>query len=319
MPPFPLPFASPPDTLNVAGVTQLAPSVEPAFISLVWSPDSTRLAVTYAEPSSADYPVPLEDSTMQIQILTIGSQGIKTIDESNPGIRDVLAWLPDDKIAFYANNDLKEGTWLIPADGSGAKEMIVEGLRGFLSANGRQVAYWELDWDSQPDRLSMYVRDLESGEQREVFQYKENYVSEGDLAWSPDGSRILFTFGASPIAYDQVFQSTDIYSLDVASKDVKRLTNDGFYHSIAWSPDQKLIIYAHREKNGKYNQDALYLMKSDGSCPVQIIEPGDYDFISISWSPNGRWIAFIWAGGVYLLDTVEMLGKDLVKYYSACP
>jgi hypothetical protein len=74
IPSFPLPFAPASPRLNVTGVTQLAQSVEPAFTSLAWSPDSTRLAATHVEPSSADYPVPLEDNRMQIQILTIDDQ-----------------------------------------------------------------------------------------------------------------------------------------------------------------------------------------------------------------------------------------------------
>ena len=325
-----MPLSSPsltptPATMNLSGVTPLVPSVKPGFTSLVWSPDSTRLAVTYMDLSSTDFDIPLEESRIQIQVLTIESQEITTLHVSNPGMRTVLAWLPDNQIAFYANHDLKEGTWTMPVNERERKRMNVEGVQAFFSPDGRRVAYLDTHLDTYPNRLSIWVQDLESGEQTEYFAYTERYLGEGELAWSPDGSQILFTFGTSksfgdpPITYDQVIQNFDIWSVDVNSWHVEQLTDDGFHHSIAWSPDQKLIVYSHHENNNQFSEDALYLMQSDGTCPIQIIKPGSYDFESISWSPNGRWIAFIWGWRIYLLDTVEILGKDLAKYYSACP
>jgi Tol biopolymer transport system component len=311
------PFAQPP-SLHAPGITQLKPSTEAHFTSLAWSPDSTRLAVTYAEPSSASAPMPPEESIYQIQILDIDSGETKMIDESNPGLRSAVAWLPNDRIAFYANNDLEDGTWRMPADGLGTKEMVIKDVVVSWSTDGKMIAYWRLNQEAQPNMVSLYVQDLESGKTREVFQYKEKYITRVDLEWSPGGNHILFTFGAS--SSDPV-QSIDIYNLDLPSEKATKLTNAGFYRSITWSPDEKLVAYSYEEKNILPYQESLYAMKSDGSCRIRLTETADEygEFEWLSWSPNGRWIAFIWNNGIYLLDTEKVPNIDLLKNGSACP
>lgn len=325
MPSFPLTVTPTPVVLNINGVTQLASSVAPGFTSLVWSPDSTRLAVTYVESLPTDDADPVDGRKIQVQILTIDNQEITNIDEAGSGVQGVLAWLPDDRIAYYVDQDLQEGTWVIPANGNGTKEIIVPGIQAFFSMDGKQIAYWNTDLQMQPNRLSVWVQNFESGEKLEYFRYEEQYLIPGELKWSPDGSQILFTFGTTftfsdqPLTYDQAFKNFDLWNVDIHSWYFERITKDGFHYSVTWSPDQKLIAYSYQVKSDQYDGNALYLNKSDSSCPVQILPPGDYGLKSLNWSPNGRWIAFIWDQRIYLLDTVEILGKDLVKYYSACP
>jgi hypothetical protein len=91
-------------TLNIPGVVQIQPP-RPLFVGgLVWSPDSARLALSYSR-------VGVESSSLfQIQILDIDSNEMQLIEESNGGWRSVTAWLPDDRLAFYASGDLQEGT-----------------------------------------------------------------------------------------------------------------------------------------------------------------------------------------------------------------
>ena len=59
------------------------------------------------------------------------------------------------------------------------------------------------------------------------------------VAWSPDGSTIAFT--DAPGGEDD---DADIFLIDLATRDVKRLTDDpGWDHMPVWRPDGRAILF----------------------------------------------------------------------------
>jgi Tol biopolymer transport system component len=305
IPPFPsvLPASTPTQaTLNIPGIVQIQPP-KPMFVGgLIWSPNSDKLALSYsrlpAEPNTGP-------SIFQIQILDIDSHEMHLIEESNAGWRSVTAWLADDRLAFYASGDLQEGTWLMPANGVGPKTLAAPDIVASWAPNGRDIAYWRSEQEAQTSSASIFIRDLNGGDERQVFDLQEKFTSEGILRWANDGDQLLFTIGTSAISRDEIFRNTNIHRLDLETGHATQLTKSGYYGYVAWSPDEKLIAYTYQDELSSQTPQALYIMRSDGTCSVQIVEGQDQSFGGLGWSPDGRWIAFSWNQGIYLLDTFE--------------
>lgn len=176
-----------------------------------------------------------------------------------------------------------------------------------------------------------YIDDRETGKPREIFtvrsdgsaktQRTDNRYQETSLSWSPDGSRIAFTYktvgdlGLQGIAVLDVARgiSTSLYEAraylgdaawspdgtriafslgDGAAVDIHtiqpdgaaliRLTSGGRQNIIPrWSPDGTLISYSSREIGGEY---ALYVMNADGSSPYMVfIKPDSQDAFNRCW------------------------------------
>ncbi len=111
-------------------------------------------------------------------------------------------------------------------------------------------------------------------------------TDSGNPAWSPDGSRIVYTAG-----------SDENYSILVMNADgsnpVKLISGIGIPR---WSPDGSKIVFQRG--------DSIYIMNSDGSNQKFLIAPAR----SPSISPDGQYIAFdagainIVSAGVNLTD-----------------
>ena len=92
---------------------------------------------------------------------------------------------------------------------------------------------------------------------------------------SPDGKTIAFDILG------------DLYTIPVTGGAAKRLTSgqqfDGQPH---FSPDGKTIVFT----SDKTGSDALWLMNADGTNPRAITREEQRNFISPTWSPDGKYI-----------------------------
>jgi TolB protein len=118
-----------------------------------------------------------------------------------------------------------------------------------------------------------------SGERR----LTRNQDFDADLAWSPDGTTILFK------SYQD--QNDEIYLVDASGGNLRNLTNseasDG---GGTWSPDGSTIVF-HSDR-GSEGQSRFYLMDVDGSNVRALpTDPGLGH--SANWSPDGRQITFV--------------------------
>ncbi len=78
--------------------------------------------------------------------------------------------------------------------------------------------------------------------------------------------------------------TSDIFSVRPNGSGLKRLTFTGAGWYPAWSPDGRRIAFTGRD-------NAIWIMRADGSRPRQVTHPGTADQAPC-WSPNGVWIAF---------------------------
>ena len=105
------------------------------------------------------------------------------------------------------------------------------------------------------------------------------------LNWSPDGARIA-GFGW---VGDTIEGAWELLTVAPDGSGLSRLTNRvGFGGSYAWSPSGAAIAFG-RAVGGIQE---LFVMKADGSNPVQLTSGVGFRNGGISWSPDGARIAF---------------------------
>ena len=139
------------------------------------------------------------------------------------------------------------------------------------------------------------VRSSDGGDLRRVTVAPAGYVDSA-VAYSPDGSRILF---------NRIQQETNLgilYSVSPDGSDLVRLSSpdpsvielDSFGGiSADWSPDGARVAFAAFWRSSPWSgrQNAIFVVNADGSCRHQIT-PSGIGGISAQWSPDGSSIAF---------------------------
>ncbi len=104
-------------------------------------------------------------------------------------------------------------------------------------------------------------------------------------SFSPDGNEVVFAWNGGESGLD-----FDLYRKQVDSEKAVRLTE---VHAPriapAWSPDGRYVAYI-RARSG--DQNGLFLIPSLGGPPRKLSEVAVYGVPSLSWSPDGKWLAF---------------------------
>jgi len=194
------------------------------------------------------------------------------------------AWSPDgDRIAFVMGDmhqpSALAGTYdiyIMGADGSGVQR-VTQGINAQLptwSPDGDRIAF------VRDQGAAISVVDLATGSVKDVYVPKPHQIVQVP-SWSPDGSRIAFQMGP---------ESVDIYTVDVSTGDLTRLTDDGDSGYPAWSPDGSRIAF----RRG----DNIWVMSADGTGPRRITTCTlpCVDSFSPVWSPDGSTLAFVRQG-----------------------
>ena len=306
-----------PEVLLIPGVVQIAPPPPDLELGgLVWSPDSSRLAVTH-------FLNVINGGIIQTSMyqLDIHSRKLRLIKEVDHAL-NVIGWFPGNRIGFVIPSFevwtlVETGTWLMDADGSEPPVRVWEGDAVVWSQDERRVASYRFERGAQINTRSVFMYDFQSRIEQELVMKSGNDVVLYPLAWSPDGTQMLYLL-EEPIDED-VYTKVDTYLLELSTGETIKLIQVNDIGSASWSPDGELIAYIEAELEEGETQTSLDIMRSDGSCPINFITSDSQDFGGVNWSPDGRWIAFVWNKGIYLLDTEQVLGKEYEKYYAMCP
>ena len=107
----------------------------------------------------------------------------------------------------------------------------------------------------------------------------------GDVAYSPDGSRMAFSKYETGLV-----DSANLWVSGVLEGEPKILTHDaGLEYNAAWSPDSKWIAYVG--SNG-YATAEIYLLDPEGNGRLQLTHNRSRDLLP-AWSPDGSEIAYV--------------------------
>lgn len=111
-----------------------------------------------------------------------------------------------------------------------------------------------------------------------------------DIAWSPDGTRLVFSASADAYVYN-------LYTANADGSNVQMLTSytQGEAVNAVWSPDGTRVVYNY----GTRENSSLFIIDANGGTPVQI----GRSLFGASWSPDGVRLAAVGLqGGVYVLN-----------------
>ncbi len=223
---------------------------------------------------------------------------------------------------------------------------IVEVLTG-----ARGVASTELTFVSKRGgNPEIFVMDADGGNQRAATA---NGSINNFPSWSPSGDSIIYTsyrtenrpllyistrgqgkpgrilapLSSKPL-YRAVFHpsgrelavvmspsdSTEIYRVDLAGKNPRRLTqNRAIDVSPSWSPDGSKLAFV----SDRSGSPQIYLMDSDGANVKRLTFNGNYN-TNPAWSPDGRWIAYQGRVGgqfdIWLIDPEGNVNLPLISH-----
>jgi Tol biopolymer transport system component len=238
------------------------------------SPDGTRIAFT----RGTHIWVTNVDGSNQVELTTGASE-----------TDDTPRWSPDGtKIAFASDRDGQLEIYVMNTDGTGQTRLThsasgESSLTPAWSPDGSRIAFWsERDCGViAPGVLhpcEIYVMNAD-GSQPTNLTGSSGWKIQPD--WSPDGTRMLFTFGA------------DIYVLPLAA----RLTTNASgvqWSDPVWSPDGSRIAFQAGTGGGS---SEVYVTTLTPGVPAKVPSTpkpagkDDFLFYSSPWSPDGSRLA----------------------------
>ncbi len=199
-------------------------------------------------------------------------------------------------IIAYGRRDGANGTiWLAAEDGSFDRP-VTTGWRPRLSRDGRYLIFLR---GGNPDNFighSVFVRDLQSGDEKLVFENPFDYVNYFD--WLPDMSGLVFDYsgGISAVARDGLGGRRDFAS-----------GADGWDDAPAVNPLSAAVV-AHNGRPG--NPDGgLHIFSSDGTNRRHVANTGVPDLWP-DWSGDGQWISFEHYGPIHNYYKVRPDGSE---------
>jgi len=154
------------------------------------------------------------------------------------------------------------------------------------SPDGTRLAFVSERPDSR--RPQLFVMPSEGGEPVRVTEVRSGIHGLGAAVWSPDGTRLTFTARVGEEGSDDAPRSRPARLITTLKH---KLEGEGF------TSDQR----AH-----------VFVVSADGGEPRQLTS-GDYPHAWPTWSPDGRWIAFVserhdtrdddWASDVWVVPS----------------
>jgi WD40 repeat protein/DNA polymerase III delta prime subunit len=240
----------------------------PSVNTIVWSPDSKRIASV-----GSDGAVLVWDAADGNRVLTYHkheAQGPNTSQTPYTDVIDVV-WSPNGKNIILTKGD---GTVQIWDDASGKSLSTIHLLSPgeFMS-----IAVWSLDTKyiaSLDLDGAVVVRDAEKGIRIATYQTQNNDFRT--MVWSPDGMHIALIRNQ-----DEIVQ---VWNVANGSRVYTYRKHGSYINDIAWSPDGKYIASGSDDQTVQV-WDAV----SGNMVRFYWIPSGSVS--SVTWSPDGRYIA----------------------------
>ena len=266
IPPTPVP-----PTIATSAVPTITPTATPAIVNC----DQSMIAF-------------ISDRDGNHEIYVINADGSNPTNLTNNSANDGNPiWSPDgSKIVFLSDptGNIDDIVYVMNADGTGVKYLTDQNAslpeRNRLeqeyfaawSPDRSKVAYW---FDQFDGNFEIYVmkKDELNSPPTELNNMTKNSASDEAPAWSPDGSKIVFSSDRDG--------NYEVYVMNADGSNPTNLTNNSADdEDPTWSPDgNKIAFITYRDGKGE-----VYVMNADGSNPTNLTN-NKYIEMQAAWSP----------------------------------
>lgn len=240
------------------------------FSSPRWSPDGKRLSYVSSSEGSAQIYVRWMDTgaTARVTNIAQGPAG--------------LSWSPDGRQLAFAMFVPGEGKPFaaMPAGPEGAKWAAKPIVIDRLNYRGDGQGY------AEQGNTHVFTVPAEGGTPRQITTGAYDYG--GAFDWSRDG-RTLYVFATRVADPDRTPSRDQIFAVDLASLDIKQLTNrEGPSLAPKVSPDGSKIAYLGYTDRYTSNQEfSLWVMNRDGSGARSLTASLDSGITDFAWDGEG--------------------------------
>jgi len=169
-------------------------------------------------------------------------------------------------------NRYRSAIWLAAADGSSAPYQFTSGEHGdsgpVWAPDGRRLAFTSRRSEDKDGKRKGTLHVAPVSIPGEVVTLAERDEGFGELAWSPDGTRLTFT------SREKLVEEED--ERKRPPRKIDRLFSR--LDSVGWTIDRP---------------NRVWIVAVDGSAPPRALTGGPYEATSATWSPDGTRIAFV--------------------------
>lgn len=256
-----------PDGKDQARVTirgQAAPDETPAL-----SPGGEDVAFVSAREGVAKIFIAAADGTTT-RPLTDGAEG----GDAHP------AWTPDGKHLVFMRGkpETRRDLYLVAEDGSEAPRKLLEGrddtpaLSGHpaVSPDGKTIAF--ATDRGEGTGTSLFLVGIDGKNLRRLTRPPQSlsWVVDTRPAWSPDGKTLAFASNRHGTSADDA-EDFDIYTIDVASGKITRLTSDlAVADDPVYSPDGKRLYFTSTRDATRPYAVEIFVMAATGGEQLRL-------------------------------------------------
>lgn len=254
-----------------------------------WSPDGSRIVF------SRDAGVGSDHETLGIYVIGADGTGLTSVSPTFPGM---------------ATDDFFPGADQGPAFSPDGKQIAFSHFGGHIATAGTHGLPEGFD---QIEDSEIFVMNADGSHRRQVTHHPAYSGDSGTgVAWSPDGTELVYARFTSPAAHPSDCRS--LFLVDVTGDHQRQLTpcSLGAGGSADWSADGVIVFRAVADEESGIGN--FFRIDADGGGPTQITDfSGTVISHKVGFSPDGQHIVFAKEtdGGANDVFTAGLDGSDM--------